>query len=359
MLDSDHTWDCCPTAPTWSINWTKILEYFPILNTKISLFTKKLCENLVELNEWQELTEGNRSAIFLAAFWQDFPSFIDTENKQEILVNLRNKVKEARQIFWQKNIAFYLREQAVNLIKYSSLPFFIFEKYNPQYSLIKASQTVRLNLLAVLAKATVLAAKTDQEKDLLEKIELFIEFAKEENCFNKAKDFPSPHSRFIYFQKQSGDPNYLAYDDTMFKVILLSGLPAAGKDTWIEQNNVANWPIVSLDDIRKELKISPKKNQGEVLSESKKRAREFLRAKQSFIWNATNLTRSRRSQLIELFTSYKACVKIIYLETTPEELFKRNSLRQESVPKNIIEKMSSNLEIPDLTEAQEIEWVMN
>lgn len=358
MLDSDHTWKFCPTAPTWSINWTAVLAYFPELNTKISPFTKKLCETLAKLNEWQELLEGNRAAIFLAAFWQDFPSFIDTENKQEILVNLRNKVKEARQIFWQSKIPFYFREQAVNLIRYNKLPFFIFHSTNPQYNLIKASQTVRLDLLAVLAKASVIAAKPDEEEDLLEKIELFIEFAKEENCFDKARDFPSPHSRFIYFQKKGGDPNYLAYDDTLFKVILLSGLPAAGKDTWIKQNNVANWPIVSLDDIRKELRISHKKNQGEVLSESKKRAREFLRAKQSFIWNATNLTRSRRSQLIELFTSYKACVKIIYLETTPEELFKRNSLRQESVPKNIIEKMSSNLETPDLTEAQEVEWII-
>lgn len=357
MLEADKSWDYCPTAPTWSINWTKILEYFPELATKISPFTKQLCETLVQLNNWQELTEGNRAAIFLAAFWQDFPIFIETGDKQEILVNLRNKVKEARQIFWQSKIPFYFREQAVNLIRYNSLPFFIFQSFSPQYSLIKASQTVRLDLLAVLAKANVLAAKSEQEKDLLEKIELFIEFAKEENCFDKVREFPSSHSRFIYFQKKGADPNYLAYDDTMFKVILLSGLPASGKDTWIKQNNVANWPIISLDDIRKELKISPKKNQGEVLSESKKRAREFLRAKQSFIWNATNLMRSRRSQLIELFTSYKASVKIIYLETTPEELFRRNSLRQEPVPKNIIEKMSANLEIPDLTEAQEIEWI--
>ncbi len=358
MLEPDKFWDCCPTAPTWSINWTKILEYFPILNTKISSFTKKLCENLVELNKWQELTEGNRAAVFLAAFWQDFPSFIDTENKQEVLVNLRNKVKQARQIFWQSKIPFYFREQAVNLIRYSSLPFFIFHSANPQYSLIKASQTLRLDLLAVLAKASVIAAKPDQEKDLLEKIELFIEFAKEENCFDKAKEFPSSHSRFIYFQKQGGDPNYLAYDDTLFEVILLSGLPASGKDTWIKQNNLNDLPVISLDDIRKELKISPKKNQGEVLAESKKRAREFLRAKQSFIWNATNLMRSRRSQLIELFTAYKAQIKLIYLETSKEEILRRNSLRQESVPKNIIEKMSSNLEIPDLTEAQQVEWVI-
>lgn len=359
MLDPCKIWEFCPTVPTWSINWTAVLAYFPELNTKISLFTKQLCETLVQLNNWQEFTEDNRAAIFLAALWQDFPSFTNIENNQKILVNLRSKVKEARQIFWQKKIPFYFREQAVNLIRYSSLPFFIFEKYNLQHSLIKASQTVRLDLLAVLAKATVLAAKPDKEKDLIEKIELFIEFAKEENCFDQAKNFPSPHSRFIYFQKQSSDPNYLAYDDTMFKVILLSGLPASGKDTWIKQNNLANWPVISLDDIRKELKISPKKNQGEILSESKKRARELLRAKQSFIWNATNLMRSRRSQLIELFTSYKASVKIIYLEANSEELFRRNSLRQESVPKNIIEKMSANLEIPDLTEAQQVEWVID
>lgn len=40
----------------------------------------------------------------------------------------------------------------------------------------------------------------------------------------------------------------------------------------------------------------------------------MLRLHQPFIWNATNLTRKLRGQLIDLFQNYGAKTKIIYLE---------------------------------------------
>ena len=38
---------------------------------------------------------------------------------------------------------------------------------------------------------------------------------------------------------------------------------------------------------------------------AKEQARKYLRAKQSFIWNATNLTEQMRSKLISLFEDYE------------------------------------------------------
>lgn len=380
MLNPENTktwvFPFCPTTPDWSINWTGLLEEFewlrnldgcpqdPIYHSEgdVLTHTKLVCTALAKLPIWRELKPTEQSIIFMAALLHDIAkplsTAIDSNGRVSSAGHARNGAKLARRILWEMNVPFYCREQIVYLARYSSLPFFIFEKQNPEYSIIQASQLVRLDYLSILAQADVLGRKCQDQKELLEKIELFSEFAKEQECFTQARLFPSPHSRFIYFQKEGGDPNYQAFDDTCFEVVLMAGLPASGKDTWIK-NNLPNWPVISLDEIRKELKIPPDKNQGQVLTESKERARQFLRQKQSFVWNATNVMSSRRSQLITLFNDYKAHIRLVYLETNLEELFKRNHSRSETVPKQIIEKMIGSLEIPNITEAHKVEWVIS
>lgn len=47
---------------------------------------------------------------------------------------------------------------------------------------------------------------------------------------------------------------------------------------------------------------------------AKEQARIYLCKGQDFIWNATNVSRQRRTQLIDLFITYGARVKIVYIE---------------------------------------------
>lgn len=53
---------------------------------------------------------------------------------------------------------------------------------------------------------------------------------------------------------------------------------------------------------------------GWVVQTAKEEARTYLRKGQEFVWNATNITRQMRAQLIDLFVDYGAKVKIVYLE---------------------------------------------
>ncbi len=73
-------------------------------------------------------------------------------------------------------------------------------------------------------------------------------------------------------------------------------------------------PMTSLDQIRRDLRVSPDKKQHQVIAAAKETAKEYLRKGVSFIWNATNVTRAMRKQLIDLFVAYNAKTKIIYLE---------------------------------------------
>ncbi len=136
----------------------------------------------------------------------------------------------------------------------------------------------------------------------------------------------------------------------------MSGLPGAGKDRWIHEH-YRTWPVVSLDDIRHDLKVAPADAQGVVVQAAKARARELLRQKQSFVWNATNVTRTLRSLLVDLFADYGAYVRIIYIDASLDEVLRRNRERRAGVPEQIVRKLLAKLDVPDLTEAHAVQWV--
>ena len=192
--------------------------------------------------------------------------------------------------------------------------------------------------------------------ELLERIALFRELCKEYLCYDGPRQFPDAYSRFLYFQREERDPNYAAYDDTEFEVVLMSGLPGVGKDTWIGQH-LADRPVIALDTLRKKLKIAAEDDQGPVVAAAKEQAREWMRKKQSFVWNATNVTRMMRQQLIELFLSYNARIRIVYLDAPFNTILQRNRNRQNSIPEQVIYKLLSKLEVPTLIEAHQVDWI--
>ena len=135
----------------------------------------------------------------------------------------------------------------------------------------------------------------------------------------------------------------------------MSGLPGAGKDTWLRRR-APELPVISLDSIREELDAPSTGDQGSVIQAARDRARQLLREGVSFAWSATNLSRDRRGQLIDLFTAYRARTRIVYVEAPNGELFERNAKRQRPVPIDAIEHMLDHWQVPDVTEAWAVEW---
>ena len=138
----------------------------------------------------------------------------------------------------------------------------------------------------------------------------------------------------------------------------MSGLPGAGKDHWIARN-LEERPVISLDDLREELEVSPEESQGRIVAEARERARIYLRQKKSFVWNATSVSRRIRKQCIDLFAAYNARVRIVYIDVPEETLFKQNSERDKPVPAEVIKRLLDRWEVPDLTEAHKVDWVEN
>ena len=132
-----------------------------------------------------------------------------------------------------------------------------------------------------------------------------------------------------------------------------------GKDHYIKQR-YKDYPVISLDDIRRKHKLDPldKAATGWVVQEAQEQARAYLRKGAPFVWNATNITAQMRSQLVALFASYKARVKIVYIETGYKEWIMQNKAREYALPQSALDKMLNKLEVPQLHEAHEVEYVI-
>lgn len=317
------------------------------------------------MGEWRQRGVMERSILFGAALLHDVAKPYCTREDADGIVSPGHALKGellARKLLYQDlqgdfRVPFDIRETIAKLVRFHGLPLFFMEKPNPAKAVLAASQMVRMDWLALLAEADVLGRSCPDQGELLERITLFREFCREEGCFEAARLFPDNFSRFEYFQKENRFPDFQAYDDTKCEMILMSGLPGAGKDTWIARH-LPDYSLISLDAIREEQGISPEAAQGKVVCEARERARVLLRQKSSFIWNATNTTRMLRQQLVSLATSYGAKVKIVYLEAPYPEILRRNRERSACVPESVIDHLVGKLEVPDVTEAHEVQyWV--
>lgn len=114
--------------------------------------------------------------------------------------------------------------------------------------------------------------------------------------------------------------------------------------------------MILLDEIRYELGVSPTGNQGRVADTAAQRARELLRKKQPFLWNATNLSPMVRKKQADLFTAYHASVRIVHFETDTREQIRRNENWLDAVPAKTIIHIMETLPLPEACKAHWVEW---
>ncbi|WP_306366134.1 RNA ligase family protein [Nocardiopsis sp. CC223A] len=95
----------------------------------------------------------------------------------------------------------------------------------------------------------------------------------------------------------------------------------------------------------------------EALADAHERAREHLRAHRSFVWNATNVSRSLRDRCTGLAAAYGARVEITAVEAPPRVLCTRLDRRPAPVPAAVIDRLVGRWEHPDPTEAHRLTLV--
>lgn len=332
--------------------------------------TQMVCNALVKLEGFRALPKKQQFILSLAALLHDTGKITCTRLEDGVLVSPNHSAAGAsmvRQLLWEgyglsgTTEKQQFRESVCFLIRYHSLPLHLFQQADPALRARKVAENGRLcpdftlQMLFLLSEADVRGRIASDTASQLEDLSLNREIALEAGCFTGPYPFPDAHTAHAYLTGSKVWPEQSLYDDTFGEVILLCGLPGTGKDTWLKKHH-AFLPMISLDDIRLEMGVSPTDNQGAVVQEAQERARMLLRAKQPFIWNATSLTPQLRRKQVQLFENYGAHVRIVFLETAWQENLRRNAGRLSKVPESVIGKMLGRFIPPECHEARHVEW---
>jgi predicted kinase len=364
----------CPSAPDWHVRWDEMDQEYPFVRAlagcpqnpvhhaegDVWIHTGMVCRELVALDGWRALPEGERRVLFAAAVLHDVakPQCTRIEDgRVSSRGHSRRGAIVARNLLWRMHVPFQAREQVTALVRFHQTPYFLIDRPDAQRLAIEVSQTARCDLLALLAEADVRGRTCADQQRLLDNVALFVEQVRDMGCLEAPYEFASDHARVLFFLDEKRIVEAPAHEAFRAEVVLLSGLPGSGKDHY-RRTHLGDWPAVSLDDVREELDVAPDEAQGKVISLARERAREWLRQGRSFVWNATNLSRQLRRLVLELFAAYKARSRIVYVEVPPEVLFEQNRQRARAVPAGVIERLLDRWEVPDRTEAHTVEHLV-
>lgn len=348
-----------------AIPWVRALEACPQdpsyhAEGNVLIHTRMVLEALLAMPAFTALPEGDRDIVFLACLMHDVakPATTRTDDDGRITAKGHSRAGElmARRLLWNLGAPFALREAVCALIRYHQIPFYAVDRTDARRVVAEVSLSARCDHLALVAEADIRGRICADADRVADQIELFRELCREEGCLSTPRRFASDHTRFVYFRSDDTagrHPDIEAWDDTELEVLVMCGLPGAGKDTWV-RDHAGVLPVVSLDALRAELDVDPTGAQGEVVQAARERAKELLRRREPFVWNATNLSRQRRGPIIDLLADYKARVHIVHLDVPAHELLAQNRARKAAVPESVIRRMTERWEVPTLVEAHRI-----
>lgn len=140
----------------------------------------------------------------------------------------------------------------------------------------------------------------------------------------------------------------------MAKFIMLVGIPYSGKSHLAEKlAKKYSAKIHSSDELREELfgDVNAQNSNRELFAELHRRVINNLRAGKNAIYDATNINRQRRVEMLEMARKRSGCECICYFLDTPLDVcFARKKLRFRVVPDEVIRKMYNAIEPPSLDE---------
>lgn len=246
-----------------------------------------------------------------------------------------------------------MREEIAALVRFHGRPPFLLEKEKPEREVISLSWLVNNRLLYLFALADTRGRQAKEMTRPEENLHLWKMLAEEHGCFDRSYAFANDHARFLFYRDRLSSLHYVPHEQHRCTVTLMSGLPGAGKDTWLAKHR-AGLPVVALDAIRDALDIDATDNQGEVIQTAREKCREHLRAGRDFAFNATNITRQMRQRWIELFADYDARIEIVYVEPPLETILAQNKLRPDHVPEKVILRLLEKLEPPTIVEGHSL-----
>lgn len=326
--------------------------------------TKMVVGELLALPDYALAGPDEQSTVFFAALLHDIAKHSTTvvdpvTGEVGQPGHSRRGSIDARIALWDAGAPFGIREHICRLIAVHQVPFFAFDagdgKPSAEFTARRLSWQLSVRLLCLLAQADMRGRVCHDKEGVLDSIELFREAARLDGCLDQPKAFASKHTAVSYFRGASVDPSFELRRGDGPRVVVMCGLPASGKNTWVEKN-CRGAPVVSFDDARAELGLRHGKNEGMVAHAAIEKAKQLLRQKIPFVWNATHVSQQTRKKTLDLLFAYHAEVDVVYVEAPRKVIFSRNENRDTSLSNKRIEEMLFKWEVVVPTEAHGVAY---
>lgn len=320
--------------------------------------TKMCINSMIKDSQWKNLSEEDKFISFYAMLLHDIGKPLTTKNDNGVITAKGHSAVgsvDARIWLWRQGVDFFIREKICTIIEFHQIPFFIINKDDFEFQARKLSWLGVWDNLIMCAKHDMLGRICQDQKKHIDNIEFLNIYLEEQNL--KHAYCANSYTRMRYLDSpQTVSPEYPLHREKNFEVLLMSGLPGSGKNTFIEKN-YPELPSISFDEERENLGIAPNANGSAAVHKAYDKMKVFLRQQKSFIFNATNLSKNLRQKPLQLFHDYGANVRIIYVEKSHSQLIKDDAARgDKSVGAKVINSMLFKWEPPSVLEAENVQY---
>ena len=120
---------------------------------------RMVCEAMAGLEEWRAMGERERDVLFAATLLHDVAKPVCTRVEEGRITSRGHSARgaiQARRILWDLGVEFAERELVCALVRQHQIPFHLLNRADSERTLFRISQTVRCDLLTVLARADLL-----------------------------------------------------------------------------------------------------------------------------------------------------------------------------------------------------------
>jgi predicted kinase len=332
----------------------------------VLIHTRMVMDHLFADPEFQALPPDRRNVMALSVLWHDVSK---PETRTELFDEQLGRVRvshphhaskgayRAWRDLWRAGVPVHARFDVFAHVLGHQQIFRVLKTHGDHRPAL-----ARLSILSSLYELTMLAKADNRGRICAEpriaedEMELIRLAAAECECLDRAWPFASSHARLRFAR---GVADSLFFEPQPPKgscVIVLSGLPGSGKDTYV-RTILRDYGHVSLDVTREAMNVGPTDNQGRVAQATVEACRVHLRAKAPFVFNATNLTRLQRAKIITLAIAYDAHVTVHAFDVSEASIRKQNREREASVPETVLDSMIEKWEPPTLLEAHDVVWI--
>ena len=337
-------WDYIESFP--EIQALKETPQSPIWHAEGNVYnhTKAVVERASNLSEFAGLDIPETEILVTAALLHDVgkptTTFTDEDGKIHSYKHEIESEKIARKLLWEEDV--YKRERICRLVRlhmdiHKIKNYWKFETFK-KHIVDLMNSTEDFYLLCLLCMADTKGAQYDPEAKCtdVEKCEELCDFAYDLN------------RRFDWRIKQL----WRTYFSTNQTVVILIGLPGAGKSLYASKQNAT---IISRDTIREELGIceSGQKCVGTMQQESKvselfdQRFVDALKRGENVIIDNINLRRSYRDHYKVLAKNHNVSWTYVYFQT---EHLAINEIRRPEISHDIFMNMIDKFDFPDKSE---------